>query len=706
MPATTEIARLPMAAQAGISQALGRDDGAYHAVADDGHIRAENARHGLTARFSAAGVEVSSANERLTLALRAYGYGEALRPVAGAEPRAEANRVVYRRGALDEWYVNGPLGLEQGFTLDAPPAGRREGPLTLSLTVGGTLDAQLDAVNDGLAFASSSIRYQGLFAMDADGRDLPVWLELEGRTLALRVDDAGARYPLTIDPFVQQAYLKASNTDAGDNLGLSVAISGDTIVVGAPGEDSDATGVNGDQANNLATNAGAVYVFARTGGVWSQQAYLKASNTGAGDGFGSNVAVSGDTIVVAAPSEDSDAVGVNGDETNDSTPDAGAVYVFTRTGGVWSQEAYLKASNTDANDLFGFSVAISGDTVVVGTSREDSNAIGVNGDETNNFASNAGAAYVFTRAGGVWSQEAYLKASNTNAGDQFANSVAVSGDTVVVGAWGEDSNATGVNGNQADNSADISGAAYVFARIGGVWSQQAYLKGSNTEAGDFLGDFVAVSGDTVVVSATREKSSATGVNGDEADDSVFNAGAVYVFRQAGGVWSQEAYLKASNTGAGDEFGYTVAISGDTVVVGTASEDSDATGVNGNQTNNSADGAGAAYVFTRTGSTWSQKAYLKASNTGTGDQFGAGNIGVSGGTVVVGAFGEDSNATGVNGNQTNNLAENAGAAYVFGLPNQQHQCKNGGWQTFGVFKNQGDCVSFVSTGGKNPPANLP
>ena len=158
--ATTEIERLPMAAQASISEALGRNDGAYHAVADDGGVRAENARHDLTARFSAAGVEVSSENERLTLALRAYGYGEALRPVVGAEPQAEANRVVYRRGPLDEWYVNGPLGLEQGFTLDAPPAGPAEGPLTLSLAVGGTLDAQLDAERDGLTFASSSVRYQ------------------------------------------------------------------------------------------------------------------------------------------------------------------------------------------------------------------------------------------------------------------------------------------------------------------------------------------------------------------------------------------------------------------------------------------------------------------------------------------------------------------------------------------------------------------
>ena len=138
----SEISRLPLPAQATISQVLGRDDRAYRAAAVGRGFRVENARHGLHARFSAAGVEVSSENDRLTLALRAYGYGEALRPVAGAEPQAEANRIVYRRGMLSEWYVNGPLGLEQGFTLDAPPVGPREGSLTLSLTVGGTLDAQ------------------------------------------------------------------------------------------------------------------------------------------------------------------------------------------------------------------------------------------------------------------------------------------------------------------------------------------------------------------------------------------------------------------------------------------------------------------------------------------------------------------------------------------------------------------------------------
>jgi hypothetical protein len=194
----------------------------------------------------------------------------------------------------------------------------------------------------------------------------------------------------------QQAYLKASNTDDGDVFGFSVAVSGDTVVVGAPYEDSNATGVNGVQTDNSATDSGAAYVFVRGGTTWTQQAYLKASNTGASDLFGNSVAVSGDTVVVGASHEDSNATGVNGDQTNNSATDSGAAYVFVRGGTTWTQQAYLKASNTGASDLFGYSVAVSGDTVVVGAYGEASNATGVNGDQTNNSASFSGAAYVFT----------------------------------------------------------------------------------------------------------------------------------------------------------------------------------------------------------------------------------------------------------------------------------------------------------------------
>ena len=477
----------------------------------------------------------------------------------------------------------------------------------------------------------------------------------------------------------QQAYVKASNTGENDFFGYSVAVSGNTMVIGAYQEDSAATGVNGTQNNNNAADSGAAYIFVRTGTNWTQQAYLKASNTGAGDYFGYSVAISGDTVVIGAPFEDSSSVGINGNQNNNNAADSGAVYVFVRNGTTWSQQAYLKASNTGTGDGFGAGVAISGDTVVIGAA-EDSNATGVDGNQNDNSATDSGAAYVFVRNGTTWTQQAYLKASNAGAGDAFgagrslytaplAGTVAVSGDTILVGAYGEASNATGVNGNQSDNSAPSAGAAYVFVRSGTTWTQQAYLKASNAEAIDFFGYSVAISGNTLVVSAGGESSNATVVNGNQSDNSAPHSGAAYVFVRHGTNWIQQAYLKASNTdsqffmGPGDFFGWSVALSGDVVAVGTPFESSSATGVNGDQSNNVALYSGAAYVFARSGTNWNQQAYLKASNTGGHDGFGY-SAAVSGDTVVSGALGESRSGTGVNGDQLSCCVFGSGAAYVF------------------------------------------
>jgi hypothetical protein len=490
--------------------------------------------------------------------------------------------------------------------------------------------------------------------------------------------------------WAQQAYVKASNTDARDAFGWCVAVSSNTLVVGAYEEDSDATGINGDQNNNRASLSGAVYVYVRDGDTWRQEAYLKASNSSGpsfagdpfGDGFGWALAISGDTLVVTSPQEDSSATGVNGDQNDNQAPGSGAAYVFVREGTNWSQQAYLKASNTDATDVFGVSVSISGETIVVGALDDDSRATGVNGDPFDNSITQAGAAYVFVREGTNWTQQAYLKASNTPAEnnpptseERFGISVGVSGDTIVVGAWEEDGRATGVNGDQFNKGATSAGAAYVFTREGANWTQQAYLKASNTGAGDQFGSSVAISGDTIVVGARQEDSNATGVNGTQADNAATDSGAAYVFVREGTNWTQQAYLKASNTGPGDRFGASVAISEHTLVVGAggfdyingvggAGEDSSATGVDGDQSSNGARDAGAAYVFARNGTNWTQQAYLKASNTGAGDYFGRW-VAVAGPTVVVGAPGEASLAKGINGDQANNSAAQAGAAYIFG-----------------------------------------
>jgi hypothetical protein len=408
--------------------------------------------------------------------------------------------------------------------------------------------------------------------------------------------NSGAVYVFTRDAGVwtQQAYLKASNTDAGDEFGVSVAVDGDTLAVGAHFEGSNATGVNGNQADNSAQNAGAVYVFTRTAGVWTQQAYLKASNTDAGDEFGINIALSGNTLAVGALGEGSDAKGVNGNQADNNAPNSGAVYLFTRSAGVWAQEAYVKASNHAAQ--FGYSVALKNDTLAVGAPFEWGAATGVNGDQFDNTAPEAGAVYVFTRTAGVWSQEAYLKASNTNAGDRFGQGLGLDGDTLIVGARFEASAASGVNANQADNTAPNAGAVYVFTRTAGAWSQDAYLKPSNAGPGQNFGGTVAIAGDLVAVGARLEDSDATGINGNQANNSAPDSGAVYVFSRSGGVWTQKDYLKASNTNAGDQFGVFIALSGSTLTVGAVLEDSNAIGVNGNQADNSAQDSGAVYVF--------------------------------------------------------------------------------------------------------------
>jgi len=458
------------------------------------------------------------------------------------------------------------------------------------------------------------------------------------------------------------AYIKASNTEGGDWFGWNLALSadGNTLAVGAYTEDSNATGINGNQADNSTLGAGAVYVFTRNGTMWSQQAYIKASNPNGTDNFGVSVALSadGNTLAVGAPGESSNATGINGNQADNSLAESGAVYVFTRSGTSWSQQAYIKASNPDAYDQLGAMVALSwnGDTLAVGA--------------PDYFDTDVGAAYVFTRSGTTWSQQAYIEASNGYNTDYFGQSVALSGDgnTLAVGAYGEDSNATGINGNQADNSANNSGAAYVFIRSGTTWLQQAYVKASNTEAGDEFGKTLTLSGDgnTLAVGAYGEDSNATGVNGDQNNNSLGQSGAVYVFMRSGGTWSQQSYIKGSGTDTVDLFGLFVALSGDgnTLAVDAPREDSNATSINGNQADNSAPESGAVYVFTRNGATWSQQIYAKASNTNADDRFGACALSADGRTLAVGAYQEDSNATGINGNQIDNSATDSGAVYVY------------------------------------------
>ena len=639
----------------------------YAAVNVGGAYRSRNFAQGWLNTFDDRGVTIRPDSGQWTwgLELRSYGVTGRERQVAG-RPRVTSDKyaIHFQSADFDHWYVNSAKGLEDGFTLARRPGGAA-GPLRFRFAVRGGLQPSVTdrtSVHFRDGAGADVLVYNGLRAWDADGKSLKARFEAGAdASLQMIVDDSGAHYPITIDPTAQQAYLKASNTGADDNFGFAVGISGNTVVVTAIGESSNATSVNGNQTDNSASNSGAAYVFVRSGSTWTQQAYLKASNTSGSDRFGWSVAMSNDTIVVGAPFEDSNATGIGGSQADGAT-DAGAAYVFFRSGTSWSQQAYVKASNAQADDLFGWTVAMDADTVVVGAQQESSSATGVNGNQADNSANHSGAAYVFFRSGSSWSQQAYLKPSNTGANDQFSWGLGVSGDTIVAGSRGEDGNSAGVNGSSNENAPD-AGAAYVFVRSGTNWSQQAYLKASNPETSDGFGFSVAISVDTIVVGAPDEDSNATGIGGNQADNSAAGSGAAYVFARSGTNWSQQAYLKASNTNAGDQFGYFVGASGNLAVVGAYREDSNATGIGGNGADNSAVDAGAAYLFTRSGSTWSQDSYLKASNTGADDRVGIA-VGIDSTSVIVGAFLEDSNATGVNGSGADNTASNSGAGYVF------------------------------------------
>jgi len=519
-------------------------------------------------------------------------------------------------------------------------------------------------------------------------------------------------------------YIKASNTgggevvtgigapfvSGGDRFGSSVSVSadGNTLAIGAPGEDSAATGINGDQEDNSALDSGAVYVFARIDGEWQQQAYLKASNTEARDNFGGtleeafNTAVSlsadGNTLAVGAPGEDSIATGVNGDQNDNSTTvgyrtGAGAVYVFTRSAGVWRQQAYLKASNTrardgsDVNDQFGMTVTLNadGNTLAVGAPREHGGAEGVNGDQSDFSVVSSGAVYVFTRNNETWQQQAYIKASNPGRVDLFGQGLSISadGDTLAVGAINEGSASTGVNGSDlngddnGDYSGSDSGAAYIFVRSNGSWQQQAYIKASNAGRDDHFGRAVSLSadGNTMAVGATEEDSNATGVNGDQSFDSGFgtaSSGAVYIFTRDGMSWQQQAYVKASNTSGIAQFGGALSLNtdGSILAVGARGERSAANGINGDQFDSFALYIGATYMFERSNGDWQQSAYLKASNNVKGDAktstfYGlAVSLSADGKTLAVGADEEGSGATGINGDQFDRSGAGSGAVFLY------------------------------------------
>jgi hypothetical protein len=507
----------------------------YHLAPGAQGWQADNSRQGLAVGFSAHGLSVApvAGGPGLGLSLARLGRPGSFAPPGPATIAVEGARIDYRRGDVTEWYVNEPRGVEQGFTLAAPPPGSRSRPVVVELAPTGGLVPTLAAGGSAVRFTApggATLAYDGLHAFDAAGRALPARMALEAGKVQLHVDDAGAAYPLTIDPWVHDATLLHPAGAPFDQFGSSVAVSGDTAVVGAPLDDTTA-----------GASAGSTHVFLRTGGTWSHQATLLHPFGAAGDEFGASVAVSGDIAVVGAPFDDTTA-----------GTDAGSAHVFVRTGGTWSHQATLLHPAGAAGDWFGESVAVSGDTAVVGARLDNTTA-----------GTDAGSAHVFVRTGGTWSHQATLLHPAGAADDAFGYSVAVSGDTAVVGAPSDNTTALG-----------DSGSAHVFVRTGGTWSHRAALLHPAAAPSDFFGWSVAVSGDTAVVGAPQDNTTAG-----------TDAGSAHVFVRTGGTWSHEAPLAHPAGAAIDLFGQSVAVSGDTAVVAAPTDDT-AAGTN----------AGSAHVF--------------------------------------------------------------------------------------------------------------
>ena len=622
---------------AAVSSAVGAQENRFFVRRATGNSwLATNPQHELEASWVGDGVTFRRGSDWWQLQLAAWGFADDLAVPDTAQVRVNDNQLARERGALLEWYRNGPLGFQQGFTISATPraSAARAGlakpglgkswlwlpaisegsaspaALVIALRQRGTLRA---VSGDGVSLrvvdgtGHTALHYGRLVAFDARGRFLPAQMTVQQDLVRIEVDPRGAVLPIVIDPFVQNATLAPSDGAAGDLFGTSVAISGDTIVVGSWMADLPG-----------GTDQGKAYVFERDPffGTISQVAILTASDAQSGDQFGRAVDIDGNTIVVGAFLAD---VGSHADQ--------GAVYVFEKPVAGWSsmtETAKLTASDGQAGDNLGRSVAISNDTVVAGAYKAD---IGANADQ--------GAAYVFERPGLNWTsgtETAKLTASTGAAGDSFGVGVDIDGGTVVVGAYFAD-----VGGN-ADQ-----GAAYVFERPVGSWvstTETAKLTASDGAASDRLGLGVAVAFDVVAAGAYRAD-----VGG------ATDAGAVYIFVKPGSGWTdvtETAKLVASTPEADAWLGFGVALQGNTLVAGAPYL-------------NAAGKPGAAYVFVKPASGWANSVETEklVDTAAQADQLAGISVALDSGTIVVGAPNAD------DGGRTDQ-----GLVFVFGL------CGNG------------------------------
>jgi hypothetical protein len=610
---------LPAQAQSVISATLGSEEPVFAARRSGLGYRLGGG--GVLARFSVRGADLRARGGSLSMTSLALGRGGRLSPADVLSIGAHANRVSYDRGQLAEWYTAGPLGIEQGFTISRRPTGAG-GPLTLALGLAGSLRPRQSGSQ--VRFLTSSgrvvLRYGALQAIDASGRRLGVALEVQGDKLLVRVWDRGARYPLRIDPLIQQGEkLTGAGEIASGRFGFSVALSadGDTALIGA------------HYAIRNNNEAGGAWVFTRSGSTWTQQGG-KLNGTGhagetlfdhIGEGdFGYSVALSadGDTALIGGP-------GDNGGATNEGG--VGAVWVFTRSGSTWTQQGEkLTGTGEIGKGAFGESVVLSADgaTALIGGSADNGGA---------------GAAWVFTRSGSTWTQQGEKLVGNCTgscAGEgsgesgegEFGTSVALSenGDTALIGG-------------PADNGG--AGAAWVFASSDGAWSQQGEkLVGDCT--GGCADEGTGESGEgKFATSVALSADGGTAMIGGPADNG--GAGAAWVFTRSGSTWTQQGQkLVGDCTGGCADEGTGETGEGKFATSVALAEDGDTALIGGPADNG---GAGAAWVFVRSAGAWSQQGQKLTGGEEGNSEFGYSvTLSEDGDTAVIGGP-EDDTATG-------------------------------------------------------------
>ncbi len=583
-------------------------------------------------------------------------------------------------GGVQEWYLNSPLGIEQGFNLPQQPAGSMAEPVTIAVGISGDLMAELAPDGRSVAFqdlqGGTVLRYSNLYVNDAAGTSLPAWMSVGNESIYLHFDDRHAVYPVVVDPLItteQAKFLPTSTHLTWAFYGYSVSMDGDTAIVGAHGEKADYIGAGAayvyvrsgstwvEQQRLTATNQGQyyrfgysvgikgdtafigggpnakAYVFERSGTTWTETQELLASDHDASSYFGNSVSVDTNSAIIGAPNDD------------EKAPQAGAAYVFVRSGTVWAEQQKLTGFDTTANAYFGASVSVDADTAIVGatntidegtefqqgsayafvrtgttwaleqkipgTGFEDNfgNSVSLEGDLTligapndDTVNTNAGAVFAFLRTGTTWNQEQKITSTNSQSSDRFGVSVSLSGDTAFIGA------------NLANPPGGTDGGkAYAFVRTGTTWSEQQEIYASDSQFDGHFGGAVAIDGDNVIVGAHRD------------DDLGERSGAAYFYARTGTTWADEQKVHpnppaSSWISAGDYFGYITAVDGDTAMVGSRG-DSEVLAY-----------AGAVYVYGRTGTNWTELQKFYASDASNGATFGTA-LALEGDTAVIGAI---------------------------------------------------------------------